>query len=195
MDTTRNEQVKVKDLLTQIESGDPDVRTRAWLAAGAVGPTALQPLAKIVAEGSLEVGRAAQRAMWNIVHTVGAPEAEGKKQACAQLASLLADGHPTAVRRDIIWMLSEISDGGEDVNSLALLLNNPELQEDARCALQRMPGDQAVVALKAGFAAAPDEFKYALADSLRRRGQNIDGYPSRKMIPTRQTQVKPVGRA
>ena len=109
---------------------------------------------------------------------------------------LLADGHPAVVRRDVVWMLSEISDGGgEDIQSLAKLLNHPDLREDARCALQRIPGDQAVAALKAGFTAAPDDFKHALADSLRRRGEKVDGYSSQKMVPTRQTQVKPVGRA
>jgi HEAT repeat protein len=183
---------RVKDLLSKIQNDDADLRTQAWLAAGEVGPAALQPLAKLAAEGSLEVSRAACRAMWRIVRTAGAPGAQGKKETEQQLAVLLGNDWSVALRREVLWMLSEIGDS-QQVSAVAALLKHHELCEDARCALQRIPGDEAVAALKAGFATAPEEFKYALADSLRRRGQTIEGYPSQKMIPSRQTQVKPVG--
>jgi HEAT repeat protein len=190
----RSGNAKVKELLQKIQSDSAETRTQAWLAAGEAGPAALKPLAKIAAEGSLEVGRAANRAMWKIVHTVGAPGAKGKEPACKQLAALLADDQPVSVRREVLWMLSEIADGGS-VPAVAALLNNAELREDARCALQRIPGPEAVAALKASFAAAPEEFKYALADSLRRRGEEVEGYPTKKRVPVKPTRVKPVGRA
>ena len=47
-------------------------------------------------------------------------------------------------------------------------------------------------ALKSAFAKAPEDFKYALAESLRVRGQPVEGYPSRKLVPSVQTTVKPL---
>jgi HEAT repeat protein len=186
MATSQASSAQVTDLLTNLKSDDLAVRTAAWQSAGQAGPEAFQPLAELAATGSLEVGRAACRAMWQIVHSVGAPGGHGKQQACQQLVALLAADRTAGLRRDVLWMLSELSDGGSDVAVVAALLTDPQLREDARCVLQRLPGDEAVAALKAGFAAAPEEFKYALADSLRRRGQQVDGYASKKMVPVRQ---------
>jgi hypothetical protein len=46
-----------------------------------------------------------------------------------------------------------------------------------------------VTALKSAFATASGDFKYALAESLRQRGAAVEGYPSRKLVPTAQTNV------
>ena len=74
---------------------------------------------------------------------------------------------------------------------MAALLADEELREDARCALTRLPAPSAVTALKSAFAAASGDFKYALAESLRQRGEKVEGYPSRKLVPTAQTGVTP----
>jgi len=97
---------------------------------------------------------------------------------------------PSPVRRDVLWMLSEIGSGSA-VGPMAALLGDHELREDARCALTRLPAPSAVTALKSAFIAAPEGFKYALAESLRERGEKVDGYPSRKLVPTAQTSVAP----
>jgi hypothetical protein len=49
--------------------------------------------------------------------------------------------------------------------------------------LTRLPGAQATAALKTAFASSPEEFKFALAESLRERGEKVEGYPSRKLVP------------
>lgn len=173
-------------LLEKIQSGDSNVRTQAWQSAGEVGAPALKPLAKLVAEGQLEVGRAAQRAMWKIVrHTgrPGAPAAE-KSQVVQQLNELLAEAQPVAVRRESLWMLSEIA-GDESVDRVATLLGNQELREDARMVLDRIPGDKSLAALQAALEQAGDDFKFAVAESLRRRGVPTPGIPSQKLVPTR----------
>ena len=74
---------------------------------------------------------------------------------------------------------------------MAALLTDKDVREDARCALTRLPAPGAVTALKSAFATAPEDFKYALAESLRQRGQKVEGYPSRKLVPTAQTTVAP----
>ena len=89
-------------------------------------------------------------------------------------------------------MLSEIGSAAA-VDPMAALLADADVREDARCALTRIPGAQATDALKKAMSSAPDEFKYALAESLRARGEKVSGYPSRKLVPTKQTTVKADG--
>jgi hypothetical protein len=48
-----------------------------------------------------------------------------------------------------------------------------------------------VSVLKAAFSAAPEEFKFKLAVTLRNRGVAVNGYPSQKLTPTKATNVKP----
>ena len=59
------------------------------------------------------------------------------------------------------------------------------LREDARMALERIPIQRAVQALKAGFEIAPEDFKPNLAQSLRKRGVKVEGYPCVKLVPTK----------
>ncbi len=127
--------------------------------------------------------------MWTITRTVGAPGASGKPEAVAALALLLDDTQPVDVRREVLWMLSEIS-GSEAVRQIAALLTHPDLQEDCRMVLERIPGEAAVDALRAALDAAPESFKYHLADSLRTRGVEVPGSPCQKLIPQRETHVQ-----
>ena len=178
----------VDELIANLKNKDDKVRGPAWQGAAPLGAPAVKPVAAVMADPDFETARCAKRALWKIVRHAGRPGAA--KEAAAvekELAPLLADG-PAAVRREALWMLSEI--GGDDsVAPMAALLSNPELREDARCALLRIPGKKSTAALKKAFADAPEEFKYALADSLRLRGEKVAGYPSKKLTPVKQTTV------
>jgi HEAT repeat protein len=206
-------QSNVKGLLQQLKSDDENVRTEAWLSAGQYRGRAIKPLAglfgrmdkqvkRLVKQNAgkdeiaqpLEVGRATKRAMWKIVRTVGAPGAKGKKMTVARLVELLSDEQPVAVRREVLWMLSEIGEGSQVVDPIASLLTNEALREDARMVLERIPGDEAVAALREGMETVPEAFRLNMAQSLRKRGVAVDQqrYPCQKMVPTRETKVKPV---
>ncbi len=191
-----DETLSVNDLIARIKDPDDKVRSAAWLAAGRVGAPAVKALAAAATDpaGELEVGRSAKRALWKIVRHAGRPGAETEKKAvAAELLGLLADGRPVQFRRDVLWMLSEIG-GDEAVDAAAKLLAHAELAEDARCCLQRIPGEKSAAALKAGLATAGDPLKSALAESLRVRGVGVPDVSSRKLLPVKQTSVKPVGR-
>jgi HEAT repeat protein len=182
----------VDELLAGVKDASDKVRTQAWLGAGKAGAAAVKPLAKIMTDGDLEIARAAKRALWQIVRYTGRPGANKEKRAVeTELIGLLGDDQPTSVRREVLWMLSEIA-GRNSVKPIAWLLRNTELREDARMALERIPAKGAVAALKAGFEAAPEDFKPNIAQSLRKRGQEVTGYPSRKLVPTKETNVKPL---
>ncbi|MBN2132024.1 MAG: HEAT repeat domain-containing protein [Sedimentisphaerales bacterium] len=180
----------VNQLIDRIKDSDPEVRTEAWLGAGNVGAAAVRPLAKVMTDEDLEVARAAKRALWQIVRHVGRPGAEEERKAVAtRLARLLGDKQPVPVRREVLWMLSEIGKAGV-VKPMARLLENEDLREDARMALELMPDKRSLTVLKAALETVPETFKPNIAQSLRRRGQTVRGYPCAKLVPTRTTRVE-----
>jgi HEAT repeat protein len=174
----------VGDLVARLRSKDKNVRGDAWQQAGPAGAAAVGPVAALWTDADFEVARSAKRAVWSIVHYAGRPGAESEARAVeGALLSLLGSGG-AVVRREAVWMLSEI--GGDDsVAALGKLLNDREVRDDARCALERLPGMKSVSALTAAMGTVPEDFRYAVAESLRKRGQSVEGYPSRKLVPTR----------
>ncbi len=182
----------IDSLLEKIQDNDPGVRMAAWLSAAEVGAPALKPLAALTAKGELEVGRAARRAMWKIVRHAGDPAAppDRKPQVVHELLALLAADQPAGVRRESLWMLSEIA-GDEAVEPIAVLLDEPELREDARMVLERIPGHASMAALQAALNRISDDFRHNLAQSLRHRGIDVPGVPRRNLVPTKQTSVRP----
>jgi len=182
----------VDELIAKIKNKDDKVRSEAWLGAGKVGAPAVKPLAATMSDEDFEVARAARRGLWQIVRHVGRPEADKEKRAVVgELIPLLRDNQPLLVRREVLWMLSEIADD-ESVKPVADLLSNKELREDARMVLQRLPGKRSLAALEAGLKAAPQDFKINIAESLRARGVEVRGIPPQKLAPSRQTSVKPL---
>lgn len=182
------EAASVDDFIARIKSQDDDVRGTAWQDAGPQGAPAVNPLAAAMTDANFEIARAAKRALYKIVRHAGRPGAPREARAVARELIALLSASPTVVRREVLWMLSEI--GSDDaVTPIAALLADKEVREDARCALMRVSGRRATAALRSAFASAPEEFKFALAESLRRRGEKVNGYPSQKLVPTRQTKV------
>jgi hypothetical protein len=140
----------------------------------------------------LEIARAAKRALWKIIRHAGRPNAAKEKRAVeAELVVLLGNNHPVSIRREVIWMLSEIG-GRKAITPIARLITNTELREDARMALERIPTRRALQALKYRFKNAPEDFKPNLAQSLRKRGEEVDGYPCQKLEPKKKTNLKPL---
>jgi len=183
----------MSELIDRITKGNDKERADAWFHAGEIGAAAIRPLADTMGNENLEVARAAKRGMWQVVRHAGRPGAgEEKRAVVAELVPLLGKDRPEPLRREVLWMLSEIG-GDESVDTVAALLVDEKLREDARCALERIPGDKSLEALQAALAKAPDDFKGNLAQSIRARGVEVPGVPCRKMVPTKQTGVKPVG--
>jgi HEAT repeat protein len=182
----------VDDLIAGLKDKNDNVRAEALGSAAQVGAPAVKPLAKVIADKDVEVSRAGKRALWKIVRHVGRPGADSEKKAVVtRLGELLTGEQPVLVRREVLWMLSEIG-GSESVDTIAGLLLNEELREDARMVLERIPGGESLDALKEGLKAAPDDFKLNMAQSLRKRGLRIRGLNCIKLVPTKQTKVKPL---
>jgi hypothetical protein len=75
---------------------------------------------------------------------------------------------------------------------MAALLTDKDAREDARCAILRMPREEALSVLKRALQSTPEDFKYALADSLRALGEPVNDWPSKKLVPTAKTTVEAI---
>lgn len=182
----------VDELLAGIKSDSAEKRTETWQSAGEVGAPAVKPLAEVMTDDELEVARAAKRALWQIVRYTGRPGANRERRAVeTELTGLLDRNQPVAVRAEVLWMLSEIG-ARNSIRPISRLLRNENLREDARMALERIPTKRAVTVLKAAFEKAPEDFKLNIAQSLRKRGEEVAGYPCQKLVPTKKTDVKPL---
>ena len=182
----------VDELVARTKQGDEKSRTKAWLSAPDIGAVAIKALCELMAEGELEVARAAKRGLWKIVRHAGRPRAgDEKNEVIAELISLLGTEQPISVSREVLWMLSEIG-GDESVSPIADALSNKYLREDARMALERIPGKKSLAALEASLKTAPEDFKLNIAQSLRQRSVKVRGLACMKLVPTKKTNVKPI---
>jgi HEAT repeat protein len=146
-----------------------------------------------MADGDFELARKAKRALYRVVRHEGDPAAARERRAVERELIRVLVSSPSQVRREVAWMLSEIG-STRSIGPMSALLADQEVREDVRCALTRHPAPSAVTALKSAFASAPEDFKYALAESLRQRGEKVEGYPSRKLVPTAQSTLAPAQR-
>jgi HEAT repeat protein len=184
--TQAADSASVDALISKIKDSDDKVRGPAWQGAGPIGASAIGPLAGLMTDADFEIARSAKRAIEVIVRHAGRPGAEPERKAVAAALLKLLASEALVVRRHALWMLSEV--GSDDaVPAIARLLADTEAREDARCSLERIPGNRSTEALKTAFSTSPDDFKYALANSLRVRGEKVEGYPSQKLTPTKKT--------
>jgi hypothetical protein len=179
------------ELAAALKGKDDKARAAAIDAAAQCGAAAIKTVCPLLGDAETETQRGAKRALCKIVYDAGKPgAAAAAKTAEKEFIAVLQASTSVPERREVLWMLSEI--GGDDcVKPIAALLSNADLREDARCVLQRLPVKAAVKALNDGLKTAPEDFKFALAESLRKRGEKVSGYPSKRLVPTKQTGVQP----
>jgi HEAT repeat protein len=193
MNANIDEPSPLAEFISRIRSPDDSISGPAWQGAQTYGAAAIGPLADVLGSEDFEIARNAKRALYRITRHAGRPGAETEAEA-AESALITALRHRSAtVRRAVLWMLSEIG-GDRAVEPMAALLTDAEAREDARAALMRLPGEAATAALRGAFRTAPEPFKYALADALRKRGGQVEGYPSQKLVPSKQTTVQAVSK-
>ena len=156
--------------LAQIADPSPHVRTEAWTSAHVVGAPAIAPLAELAEAGDPAVGHAALKAIETIAAHAGRPEAGAEREAAAQaLAEAIQASSDDQVRRELLHCLGLVATHAE-TPLLGSLLLDPAVGEDARIALERMPGTPATRALVAGLQAASPDVQIRLAAALGHRG-------------------------
>jgi hypothetical protein len=176
--------------LARLQSEDDKTRAEAWYGAGPMGAAVVPQAAALVSNPNREISLAASRALQRIALYSGKPGADADRVAVVGAFVKLLDGKQTVrVRLVAVSALSEIA-GDEAVDAIAALLVEPDLREPARMALERVPGEKSLAALRNALAQAPADFKPNLAQSIRRRGIEVPELPDGKLTPSKPTQVQ-----
>jgi HEAT repeat protein len=159
----------LRAFLEQLQSSDGQVRYAAWRSAGPLGAAAVVPLADLMASPEKGVAKAAQEALKTVVHYAGRPGARAEARAvAAELLKVAASARPYRVRAEALNGLGFIGDR-RVVPGLAKLLEDREVREEARLALERIPGPAALRALREALRTGPADFKAHLEQSLYNR--------------------------
>ena len=171
--------------LEKIKSPDAQVRYEAARAGGPMGSATLASLADLMSGTDKGVARAATQALQHITHYAtrpGAPAGE-KRRVALELLKIAGAPRPRMVRSEALDAVGFIGDA-QSVPLLARLLGDAEVREDARLALERIPGQESLLALQAARQSAPADFAPALRQSLYNRSL------SKATVGTRPTEAR-----
>ncbi|HOF40851.1 MAG TPA: HEAT repeat domain-containing protein [Candidatus Hydrogenedentes bacterium] len=161
---------ELDEFLVRIAGPNADARAGAWKSAGPLGAPAVLPLARLAETGEPEIRVAALRAIDIITAYAGRPGAQEEQRAVAQaLADAVQSSEDSQLRCEFLHYLGLVASNPE-VPMLARLLEDPAIGEDARIALERIPGDTATRALITALRSASSEtVQLRMADALARR--------------------------
>lgn len=130
-----------------------------------LGDEALLELLKVAAKEGTSEGLAARKIAEAIVHTLSAKGDERRSSAVRALIKAINFDLPVEAKRLATELLGYC--GNDDAAiALANLLDDEALQEDARRALERIPGDASVKVLMDALPKAKGRFKAGLINSL-----------------------------
>ncbi|MCP4638834.1 MAG: hypothetical protein GY851_00300 [bacterium] len=156
-------------VVERLSSGEPDVRNQAAADAAALGAEAVPPIGALVGSDTFYTSQAAERALANLTHHAARPSADAERTAVAgELVKLIADTYPDKTRREALRLLAFV--GGEaQVAPVAALLMEQSIADEARLALDQIPGEAASKALLDTLYLAPPELRVLLFDTLVHR--------------------------
>lgn len=156
--------------IARVKTGDEAAREAALGDAPKLPPSAIVPLAELMAGEDLGAGRAAQEGLRRIAY---ASMSNGTHEAvAAELVKLIGPGHPRAVRSDALMMLGFCGSAAA-VAPIAALLEDADIREDARMALERIPHPAAARALRAALRRVPADYRPAIQQSLRHKSLRL----------------------
>lgn len=155
--------------MSQIRHGDALARASAIAEAHLVGTPAIIPLGETLGDENPAAAKAANYALEAVVAHAGRPGAREEADAATRsLLTLTERKYPWRVRSAAIHLLGLIG-GRAAVPTLERLLADSEVRDEARMALERLPDRSAEAALRRAMAAAPEEFRAAIQQSLRHK--------------------------
>jgi len=157
------------DLLDQLQSPDANVRYKAWRSAGPTGAEAIPGLGDLMASPDKSIAKCAKGALETITHYAARPGSPTEARAVSNNLLKLADStRPHMVRADALTLVAYVGDG-HCVPTLVKLLNDYDVHEEARLALERIPGSASLNALKKAATSVPENYKANIAQSLHDR--------------------------
>ena len=133
------------------------------------GVDAIVPLSHMMTGEDRVAGKAAGEELNRVVHHAARPGASAEaKAASMQLVKLIGKETPRMVRSEALRLLGLVA-GAEAVPAIAAQLSDTDIREDARMALERIPGRAAEAALRGALKTTPADYHPAIQQSLRHR--------------------------
>ncbi len=157
--------------LAKIRSDQGPLRVEAIMAAGPMGAPAVVPLGAVADGPEREPGIAARRALMNIAAYAGRPGGgDDRKAVAAALLQLLPPPHTKLVRTLTLELLSWTGDDAVVPAVAALCADpDPDVRDEAKRALQAIPGPASLKALIELAGKTDGEFRLAVFAALGQR--------------------------
>ena len=152
--------------LARMRSSDAAERYAGWQSAGPMGADVINVLGELASSEDKGVALSATGAMEKIAHYAGRPGAQSEAQkVSSELLKIANSDRPRMVRSNALQLVGFIGDA-KSVGGLVRQMKDKDLREDARLALERIPGSLSESALKA-LAKAADENKEPFAENVK----------------------------
>ena len=166
---TNSNSAAVQAFLVKIKSEDANERIAAIKQAPEMGADAVLPLGEMMGGNNPAASKAAGEALLRIAHHSGRPGAARESKAVAsRLLRLTEKDQPRGVRAGALHLLGFVA-GDDHVDRIARLLSDTDVREEARQALQRIPGRKVDKALRQALRNSPGDFAPALELALKSR--------------------------
>jgi HEAT repeat protein len=160
---------RIDDLVAALGGDDEQARAQARQLLARAGAEAVPKVLPLLEDDTAAVSAAAFQVLADIANEVSAPGREAERAAVtARLMELLAPGRSAALKIRGLRLLPVVVPPDADVGPVAALLDDPELREKARAALEEMGTSPARAALRAHLMGADPKFTCALLNALGR---------------------------
>jgi len=156
-------------LIRKLGGADDKARSEARQLLPRQSVEAVPRLLPLLASENEAIWRAAFNVLADFANEVSVPGREADRAAVTRhFMTLIAPDQPEAVRLRGLRLLPLVIPAGYDAGPLAALLDEPNLREKARAALEETRTPEAAAALRAYLPRADPEFACAILNSLGR---------------------------
>jgi HEAT repeat protein len=167
-------------LLLAIQGQDKEARVAAIEKAPLVGTRAIVPLGGICSGPDRGAAKAAGEALRRVVHHTARPGATAeRKAATTQLLRMTRKEWPRQQRVEALYLLGLVG-GSESIPAIMEQMKDPDVNEEARMALERIPGAAATHALQRASRTATPNLRPAIEQALRHRAARMQEIGIRK---------------
>ena len=157
------------ELCGKVRSAEPATREEGWKTIG--HPEMVTALADGMASADKPTAKAAKELLIALAHRAARPGAGMEAAGVTKELIKVANSKQSAAVRGYALHLLGCTADGRSVPKIALLLGQEDVQDEARMALERVPGSAATNALKTAMKTAAPDFRAALMQSLANRAQ------------------------
>jgi HEAT repeat protein len=160
--------------LEMIKSPDGNVRVEAQKSAGPMGAAAVAPLADLIASADKGTAKAAREALDTVAWYAARPSAAAHAVS-VELLKVADSSRQGKVRVEALHLLGFTGDGRVVPGIVNVMMaakddqEQPQIREEARLALERIPGSASLNALKKAEQGAPADFRPNLEQSVYNR--------------------------